>query len=235
VAAGVHTWQVYAKNSAGSTAGAVWSFTIVSPTVSPPTVPASAATTGTTVHVSWNASTSSPIDGYRIQRADGVGNLVSFTVPATATSYDDTGLTPAQLYNYRIQAYRGTTNSTWATAPVVMTFQRGDVNGDYTIDFFDISALLASKYNTGQPATWAEGDQNGDGVVDFFDLTEILGNGYNAGPYWTPPPGATPPPAAPQGEAISAPLAAAIPPASLPFVVDSRKGSPKSKRPLWLD
>jgi lysozyme len=231
LSAGAHTWQVWAKNSAGSTAGPVWSFTIVLPNVNPPTQPASIATAGTAVHVSWAATTSSPIDGYRIQRADGVGNLDTFTVGASATSFDDTGLTPGQFYSYRIQAYRGTTNSTWATPPVVMTFQPGDVNGDYTIDFFDISALLAGKYNTGQSATWAEGDQNGDGVADFFDLTEILGNGYGAGPYWTPPAGAGPT-AAP--EAMVAPSAAAIPPGTLQLASIVSKGAQKSKRPLWF-
>jgi hypothetical protein len=237
LAAGAHTWQVWAKNSAGSTAGPVWSFTIVSPNVSPPTQPASVATAGTSVHVSWTASTSSPIDGYRIQRADGVGNLDTFTVPASATSFDDSGLTPGQFYNYRVQAYRGTTVSIWATAAVVMTFQRGDVNGDYSIDFFDISALLAGKYNTGQPATWAEGDQNGDGVADFFDLTEILSGGYNAGPYWTPPAqpvGAAAAAAAPEAKVMAAPSAAAIPPATLPFAVKTPKELQKSKRAWWL-
>jgi lysozyme len=234
VAAGAHTWQVWEKNSAGSTAGPVWSFTIASANVSPPTQPASVATAGTSVHVSWTASTSSPIDGYRIQRADGVGNLDTFTVAAGATSFDDSGLTPGQFYNYRVQAYRGTTVSIWATAAVVMTFQRGDVNGDYTIDFFDISALLAGKYNTGQPATWAEGDQNGDGVADFFDLTEILGNGYNAGPYWTPPPAQVAAAAVPEARVAAAPSAAVIPPATLPFAVGTPKGLQKSKQAWWL-
>jgi hypothetical protein len=57
----------------------------------------------------------------------------------------------------------------------------GDANLDGTVDFFDITQLLSSKYNTGQPATYTEGDLNYDGVVDFFDITTLLSANYNTG------------------------------------------------------
>jgi hypothetical protein len=50
----------------------------------------------------------------------------------------------------------------------------GDINHDGRVDFFDLSQILATKYNTGQAATYEEGDINGDGVVDFFDITELF-------------------------------------------------------------
>jgi hypothetical protein len=127
-------------------------------------------------------------------------------------------LQPDQTYHFVTQAYQGPYDSPYSAEVTFHTFAKGDVNGDYKINFFDISALLATKYNTKQPATWAEGDQNGDGIVNFFDLTEVLAGHYNTGPYWTPPPqaasaapAASLAPAAPQSPA---PAAAFIRPAS---------------------
>jgi hypothetical protein len=56
----------------------------------------------------------------------------------------------------------------------------GDLNGDGSLNFFDLSVLLSSKYNTGAPATYAEGDINGDGKVNFFDLSALLAANYGA-------------------------------------------------------
>jgi hypothetical protein len=50
----------------------------------------------------------------------------------------------------------------------------GDINHDGRVDFFDLTQILATKYNTGQAASYEEGDINGDGVVDFFDITELF-------------------------------------------------------------
>jgi hypothetical protein len=54
----------------------------------------------------------------------------------------------------------------------------GDINHDGRVDFFDLSQLLATSYNTGQPATYEQGDINGDGVVDFFDITELFSGNW---------------------------------------------------------
>jgi hypothetical protein len=64
----------------------------------------------------------------------------------------------------------------WNPLPLL----NGDVNGDGSVDFFDLSQLLATKYNTGAAATYGEGDVNGDGVVDFFDLSELLASNWGA-------------------------------------------------------
>jgi hypothetical protein len=62
----------------------------------------------------------------------------------------------------------------------------GDANLDGKVDFFDISQLLAYKYNTGQPASYTDGDLNYDGVVDFFDLSLLLSANYNTGQTFAP-------------------------------------------------
>ena len=54
----------------------------------------------------------------------------------------------------------------------------GDANRDVQFNQFHIAqVLLAAKYLTGQPATWAEGDWNGDGVFDQMDLIAAMQEG----------------------------------------------------------
>jgi hypothetical protein len=174
------------SDSSGVAMANNYGFDFISFTPAAPTV---TATTGYDMHLTLPA-TLAGTNGYVIQRADGTGGAFATvgSVAAGVTSYDDTGLTPKTIYTYRIAAASGQAISAFSATRQRMTFEQGDVDGNYTIDFFDIVALLASHYNTGQPATWADGDQNGDGVVDFFDLTEILAANYNTGPYYTPPP-----------------------------------------------
>jgi autotransporter-associated beta strand protein len=64
---------------------------------------------------------------------------------------------------------------------IVRTTLTGDANLDGKVDFFDLTQLLAYKYNTGQPASYTDGDLNYDGVVDFFDLSLLLSANYNSG------------------------------------------------------
>jgi hypothetical protein len=148
--------------------------------VAPATLTA-AARTGNATHLEW-----SPVggaDAYHVERATAGGGFVDIGT-VSDNRFDDAGLTPGTRYAYRVRAaVGGVALATYSPTATTMTFLPGDVNGDYRIDFFDISDMLASKYNTGQAATWADGDQNGDGVVDFFDLTEILSGHYNTGPY----------------------------------------------------
>ncbi len=74
----------------------------------PPTVPQNVtamAQSNTSIRVSWTASTDAGagLAGYQIFR-DGSGTpLVS--VPAPATSYTDSGLSPATTYSYTVRAY----------------------------------------------------------------------------------------------------------------------------------
>jgi MYXO-CTERM domain-containing protein len=67
------------------------------------------------------------------------------------------------------------------TQTLARTTLTGDANLDGKVDFFDLSQLLAYKYNTGQPASYTDGDLNYDGVVDFFDIATLLSANYNSG------------------------------------------------------
>jgi hypothetical protein len=179
-AAGVITATT--TDSAGNTSefSAAVSVAATTDAVAPGTLTA-VATSGYATHLDWSPVAGA--DGYHIERSTAGGAFVEMGT-VTVTSFDDVRLTPGTRYVYRVRAaVGGVALPAYSPTASTMTFLPGDVNGDYRIDFFDISALLASKYNTGQPATWAEGDVNGDGVVDFFDLTEILSGHYNTGPY----------------------------------------------------
>jgi hypothetical protein len=204
-------------------------------TPTPAAAPAPTADSGWAVHLVLPAvatpSAGSPANTLTIERLAPGGSWTPIAVlPAGMQGFDDSNLDPGTLYQYRIRQCIDGVCSAWSTLTSAMTFLPGDVNGDYRIDFFDISALLATKYNTGQPATWAEGDQNGDGIIDFFDLTEILAGHYNTGPYWTPPPTTSPAPVSTAPAAVQAPVAISSS-GSIPG--ETAPAAPTSS-PFWL-
>jgi hypothetical protein len=57
----------------------------------------------------------------------------------------------------------------------------GDANLDGKVNFFDLTQILAYKYNTNQPASYTDGDLNYDGNVNFFDIATLLSANYNTG------------------------------------------------------
>ncbi len=60
-------------------------------------------------------------------------------------------------------------------AVLMVSRQTGDANGDGRFDQQDrVQIVVAGKYLTGQPASWADGDFNGDGVFDQRDLVAAL-------------------------------------------------------------
>ena len=75
---------------------------------------AAAATSGTTVTVSWTDGANEA--GYALERATGAGAFVVIaTLGANASSYADTQLTAGTSYNYRLRAYNAAGNSAYGT------------------------------------------------------------------------------------------------------------------------
>jgi len=71
-----------------------------------PTNPTATATSGTQINLSWTASTDNVgVTGYLIERCQGIAcsNFVQVAT-ATGTTYNNTGLTNATTYSYRIRA-----------------------------------------------------------------------------------------------------------------------------------
>jgi hypothetical protein len=100
-----YTFRVRAVNAIGPSA---WSAPAGATTPALPAAPSAvraAAVSRTEIDLTWqdNADTT---DGIRILRATGAGAFALLaTLPASATSYADPGLTPGTAYAYEVQAY----------------------------------------------------------------------------------------------------------------------------------
>jgi titin len=127
-------YRVRAYNAAGDS-----SFSnVISATTAqvPPAAPASLTATASgssQVNLSWSES-STGVQGFNVERSpDGVSFTPLATLPGTANSYNDSGLSPANIYYYRVLAfnavgqsdYSGMANATTAqippAAPAVLT------------------------------------------------------------------------------------------------------------------
>lgn len=76
----------------------------------------------TSIRLTWNASTDtggSGVQGYRLYRG---GLVVGSPV---GTTFDDTGLTPATLYSYRVSAVDNATNESAQSSPAVTATTQG--------------------------------------------------------------------------------------------------------------
>ncbi|GFE60848.1 fibronectin type III domain-containing protein [Geobacter sp. AOG2] len=108
---GTQTVYAWAKDAAGNVsqpATATVTVTIASSDTSAPTVPAAPSVTSvssTQVNLSWTASTDNVgVSGYKIYRN---GTQVG---TSTATTYQDTGLTPNTAYSYTLSAFDAASN-----------------------------------------------------------------------------------------------------------------------------
>jgi hypothetical protein len=157
-----------------------------------------------------------------------INNLLTFTAPTAIRGY----LLSAYSANDDWSGPAGLTSSTASSNPVKYTIGYatasdqsaqdagltlapgqtlvrpslvGDANLDGKVDFFDLTQILAYKYNTNQPASYTDGDLNFDGNVNFFDIATLLSANYNTGVTFSPASVA-----ATAGAAAAAPAAAQI-------------------------
>jgi fibronectin type 3 domain-containing protein len=102
-----YSYEVVASNTVGNSADSNLA-TVSVPTVpTPPTNLQLTQLTSTTVGLAWSMSPTDNQTGIRIYRRDTTTSLYSLiaTLPATATSYTDTGLTPGTIHDYDVNAY----------------------------------------------------------------------------------------------------------------------------------
>ncbi|MEO5800241.1 MAG: fibronectin type III domain-containing protein, partial [Gemmatimonadales bacterium] len=116
------------------------------PTNDPPTGLAATATGPTATHLAWTAGTG--VTQYVIQRAAGAaGAFAEIARPlATATAYDDAGLTLTSLYRYKIAAVRTAGTSAFSAEVSVTTSGPGAV--DVTTDITTNTTWTADKVYT---------------------------------------------------------------------------------------
>jgi hypothetical protein len=182
-ATGAHTWQVRAKNSAGTTAGATWAYsTVASPARPSSPYPGSGASIPTLpTKLDWaDAANANSYDVY----LNGVllGNV-------TASEWSLT--TPPAVkvaQTWRVVAK----NAAASTAGDDWAFQvdpiAGDANADGVVNFDDL-LVVAKNYNA-RGMGWAQGDLSGDGLVNFDDLLMVSKNYNRTAPVSAPPPAA---------------------------------------------
>ena len=149
-----YTYQIRAVNSVGN---AEWSNQDSETTgVAPPdaitgmTATKDATNGATEIDLAWTApaANGAPISSYTLERKAGSGNFVALSSSpgASATSYSDTGLTPATLYTYRLRAWNSGGAGGWSNEPTAttdnaapaaitgMTATRDSTNGATEID-----------------------------------------------------------------------------------------------------
>jgi len=163
---GTYYYQVAATNSVGTSA-----FTNVATATTPvpPTTPTGAqpvTITTTTISMTWtnNASNATGINVFhRLTTVAGGNFSLVATLPPTANSYTDTGLTPGTSYDYHIQAFNlagysdftGFTTSTLPTqtTPIVSVTATGPVavNG---VSSGQLTFTVNSAQTTALPITY---------------------------------------------------------------------------------
>lgn len=105
-----------------------------------PSVPASltaAAVSGTQINLSWGTSIDNVgVTGYQLERCQGAG-CATFTQIAslTATTYTDSGLSPATTYSYRVRATDAANNlSGYSSTANAATQYAGPITFTYSYD-----------------------------------------------------------------------------------------------------
>lgn len=107
-----YSYRVRATDAAGNLSvysAVVTSSTSALPDTTPPSAPTSLTATtasATQINLSWTASTDNVgVTGYKVERCQGAGcsNFAQIATP-TGTALNDTGLTTASSYSYRVRA-----------------------------------------------------------------------------------------------------------------------------------
>jgi hypothetical protein len=186
VTLGTHTWQIRAKNSAGTAAGATWSFTtLASPAKPSSPYPASGASIATLpTKLDWaNAANASSYDVYLNGAL--LGNV-------TTSEWSLVTPPPAKvMQTWRVVAK----NAGSSTAGDDWTFQvdpiMGDANADGVVGSADFSIVYGNMNTAGG---WSKGDFDGDGAVTFVDYQIYQRNYGRTAPASPPPAPASAPP-----------------------------------------
>lgn len=103
-AATTYTYAVAAVTSSQTSALSVTAAVTTSTAPNAPTLLAAVVISSSEIDLSWTDNASNE-DGYQIERDSGAGFVLVATVGADVTAFNDTSLTPATNYSYRVRAY----------------------------------------------------------------------------------------------------------------------------------
>ena len=165
-----HTYRVSAYDVAGNEsaqAGPVTGTTQAQADTAAPSVPGNltvSGTTGTSISLSWSASSDtggSGLAGYRIYR-DGSGTPLTST---TATSFTDSGLASDTSHTYRVSAYDVAGNESALTGPVTGTTQPPP---DTAAPSVPVDLAVSGTTSTSISLSWsASSDTGGSGLAGY--------------------------------------------------------------------
>ncbi len=122
--AGFYSYAIAAHDANGNafSRSASVSVSVVADTT-PPTAPTGltvSSLTSSSIALSWNAATDNVgVVGYNVVRRNNLGAAV--TIPVTATSYTDSGLSPNTAYSYHVVAYDAAGNDSGASNVITVT------------------------------------------------------------------------------------------------------------------
>jgi hypothetical protein len=129
-----HTWQVKAKNSVGTTAGAIWNIGVVP--LAPTGLSASDGTTNSAIHLAWNATTGATT--YAVFRNSTNNSATATQIGTTgSTTYDDSTVAGDTTAYYWVKALNASSQPG--------AFSNGDAGLRDTID--PIATSPAFTYN----------------------------------------------------------------------------------------
>jgi chitodextrinase len=172
-----YSYRVRATDAAGNLSpySNVASATTQSPDTQPPTAPTNLTATaisGSQINLSWTASTDNVgVTGYLVERCQGAGcNNFAQIGTGAGTTYNDTGLTNAISYSYRVRATDAAGNlssyssvasaTTTANTGLVAAYSFNEGAGTTVID-------SSGQGNTGTitNATWTSSGKYGSAMV----------------------------------------------------------------------
>jgi hypothetical protein len=169
------------------------SATTAAPTFTVPASLTATAASNTQINLSWTAATETggTITSYLIERCAGAAcsNFAQVNT-STTTAFNDTGLTTASSYSYRVRATDGTNSSGYSNTATAATSS----NAPPPITFIQVNSADPQTPQTSVTVTYAAAQRVGDlnvVVVGWNDststvstVTDTLGNAYTlaAGP-----------------------------------------------------
>ncbi len=200
LANGSHTLRAVARDAAGNTTTSavitvnVNNVVVPPPDNTPPSVPTNLRSTAKddkSIGLAWNASTDSAPSGavvsgvkdYTVYRSTSANGTYTALPSTTLLSLVNGSLTGSTAYYYKVLATDNAGNASAQSASISVTTAAtpppapvpGDVDGDRTVGYLDLSQLLMHWNQSYAPADFKT-DGPSANLIDIYDLSVLLSN-----------------------------------------------------------